>query len=261
MNLFEFELKKIEDIEPWGAPEKPSLSWFALTDGTFRVEVGEQTLLRYSPEIVAHWNFVTPDADYQVAAFAREILGSFAHVIVPLPGPVERLARNWPLLEAFHERSGALLDDDSDLTLDAWRWLGERTPWMSYLQANPSISFVRVGDSIDIHWNNIKLLIDGIKVWTASCGTFRLSVTEFVRECESFAERLLKQMEVRLLDIETGASTPRAAVDGADLRKQHETWRREFDGYLHEMATPEVPWTQTVGALQSLATRLGVVLP
>ena len=42
IDLFEFELKKIEDIEPWGAPEKPSLSWFALTDGTFRVEVGER---------------------------------------------------------------------------------------------------------------------------------------------------------------------------------------------------------------------------
>jgi hypothetical protein len=43
------------------------------------------------------------------------------------------------------------------------------------------------------------------------------------------------------------------------LRKRHETVATLW--LLTRVATPEVPWTQTVGALQSLATRLGVVLP
>ena len=135
-----------------------------------------ETLLRYSPEILAHWNCVTADADYQVAAFARDISARSPNGAYAAAGAHRTQLRATGPNEAFYEAFGGVARRRlRSLCSTPWRWLGERTPWMSYLRANPSISFVRVGDFIDIHWNNTKLLIDGIKIWTASCGTFRIS--------------------------------------------------------------------------------------
>jgi hypothetical protein len=56
-----FELRPLEDVQPWGTPESGfHLSWFGLTDGWYDVVVGERRL------------FSAPDGDprgvdYQVA--------------------------------------------------------------------------------------------------------------------------------------------------------------------------------------------------
>lgn len=261
MSLFHFELKTVEDIEPWGPPEEPSLSWFALTDGTFRINAGDQKLLEYSPEILAHWKTSTADADYQVAALAREVLGSFGHAIRPLPDTVELLVRNWALLEKLDEQCRDEPDNEGDQSYAAWRWLAERTPWMSYFAATPRISYLRVGDAVEIHWDNTKLLLDGIRVWTASRGTYALPVRDFVGECESFADRLLTAMKGRLVEIEAAKSVPRAPVNVASLWAQHELWKREFEQYLHDEPEPDISWPETQAALRSVAARVGIVLP
>lgn len=55
MAIFEFELASVADISPWGKPSEQSLSWFTLTDGRFRMIVGDQVLFRYADEILSHW--------------------------------------------------------------------------------------------------------------------------------------------------------------------------------------------------------------
>src|SRR4051794_23522280 len=95
MSLFEFELARVEDIVPWDTPDGPSLSWFALTDGLFRMPVGDQVLFEYSDEIMAHWGTTERNANYQIAAFAREMLGSVAAAAARLPERIERLAADW----------------------------------------------------------------------------------------------------------------------------------------------------------------------
>jgi hypothetical protein len=78
MALFEFELDRVEDIQPWGKPGDLSLSWFALTCGRFRINVGDQILFRYTDEIQRHWGMQTPDADYQIAAFTSDFIACVA---------------------------------------------------------------------------------------------------------------------------------------------------------------------------------------
>ena len=72
--LFAFELAPVEEIEPWGTPEDPKLSWFALSFGTFSVNVGDQQLFVYSPEVEAIWGLGSRLVDYQVAGLARDML-------------------------------------------------------------------------------------------------------------------------------------------------------------------------------------------
>lgn len=107
--------------------------------------VGDALLFEYSDEIMAHWGTDVRTAEYQIAALARDMLGSIAAAISRLPERVERLASSWTRLRDLQKRAGT--DDENDqASYVAWRWLSERSPWTSYLLASPRIQFVRVGD-------------------------------------------------------------------------------------------------------------------
>ena len=253
MALFEFDLAPVEDIVPWGEAGNRSLSWFALTDGLFRVRVGGQTLFEYTQEIQLHSGIETTFANYQIAAFVRDILGSVAPAIVKLPEAVERLASNWDLLTRLRRSC----DTTNDLDYTAWSWLGERSPWTSYLVAHPHFQFVRISDEIQIHWDNRERLIDGMSVWTAQHGVYLLPVESFLEQCRAFADRLLTSMEGRIAGIEAGVMRPQVEVSGSSLRQQHASWKEEFDSYFKEHE-PDIPWEQVEEALIALASKHGV---
>lgn len=196
--LFDFELTPVASIAPWGPPEAPRLDWFALTHGRFRIAACGRTLL---------------DDTYQVAAFARDLLATVRAAIAPLPPFVEQLARDWSALAALD----AAAPDD----YDAWRWLGERSPWFSYLASPPRLSFVRIGDAIRV---------------ADDCS---LPLETFVAECRSLRDRLLAAME------------PRLTSD--TLRAQHAEWQREFDAYFAGEYEPDVPWSVAEAALRAIS--------
>ncbi|NUP10191.1 MAG: hypothetical protein HOW73_29425 [Polyangiaceae bacterium] len=267
MPLFEFELARIEDIEPWG---NRSLSWFELTDGRFRMPVGDQVLFEYSEVITRHWEarlcahthqsaVFERAADYQIAAFVRDMLGSAAAGAARLPERVERLAADWERLTDL--RNEADPNDESDEATDradaAWRWLGERSPWTSYLVASPRFHFVRVGEEVRIHWDNREQRVDELPVWTAQAGVFAMPVERFLYECRDFAERLLLEMERRIAMVESGAALAQADMDPESLRWQQETWRTEFDSYFAGYQ-PEIPWDEAQRALELIAAKRGV---
>ena len=267
MALFEFELAAVESIEPWHTAEGPSLSWFALTDGLFRMPVGNQVLFEYSDEIMTHWGRKVRkplvggrrySADYQVAAFVREILGSFAAGTARLPERIERLASNWDMLAELRRRTAEVEDRDDDaLAYSAWRWLSERSPWTSYLQACPNFQFVRIGEEILIHWDNRERVVDGVQVWTAGQGVYAMALDEFVQEARGLAERLLSEMDYRVVAIERAAAHPQAPVNIAALRKQHESWREEFDSYFRDYR-PDVDWQEAENAIGIIADKCAV---
>lgn len=261
MPLFEFELARVEDITPWGEPGNRSLSWFALTDGTFRIAAGEQILFRYTPEVLAHWGMQQQDADYQIAAFARDMLGAVAAALTPLPALFERLVADWELLSRLQATSS---QESSDVSAEddytAWSWLGERSPWTSYLNATPQLCFVRVGDEVHVRWDNRQWLVDGIPVWTAQHGVLAMPANEFLGECRSFADRLLDGMQSRINDIEANRARPQVPVDVFALREQQETWREEFETYFAPYK-PDIPWGDAERAVRRIAQGLDLRLP
>jgi len=256
MAMFEFELARVEDILPWGKPGELSLSWFALTFGYFRMSVGGQVLFRYTDELLSHWGESERDADYQIAAFARDILGSAAPAVAPLPPIIERLVSDWQLLAELQRP----IDDDLELVDDrwyvAWRWLNVRSPSTWYLVAHPRLQFVRVGDELRIHWDNREQLIDGLPVWTAQQGVHVMSVDAFLEECRDFAQRLLSAMHDRIAGIEGGAMKPQVEVSTGSLYEEHEMWRGEFESYFREYQ-PDIQWQETENALKAIAERKG----
>jgi hypothetical protein len=257
MALFEFELARVEDIVPWEGQKGPYLSWFALTDGRFWMPVGDQVLFEYSDEIMAHWTMSVRHADYQVAAFAREVLGSLAAAVARLPERIERLASNWSVLRALEQEPNPAndSDEDDDTAYTAWRWLGERSPFSGYLVANPRFQFVRVSGELRIHWNMRDRVVDGHRVWTAKEGTHAMPVDLFVSECRDFANRLLAAMDERIAGLEAGTLKAQVGVNASSLREQHETWRAEFASYFLREYEPDIAWHEAESALQVIAKK------
>ncbi len=262
--LFEFELAPVDHIEPWGTPPSQSLSWFALTEGLFRMPVGTDVLLRYTPEALLHWGLAPAscDATYQVAAFARDVLGSVAAGAAPLPPLFELIASDLPLRRRLLGASSKASEQSPEARergYVAWRWLGVRSPWMSYLVATPRFAFLRVGSEVHVAWDNSDVRVDGLKVWTAEAGVLVMPVEAFLTECRAFADRLLARMDERLEAIASGDARPRVSVEVGPLKEQRQVWAKEFAGYFG-VHTPDVAWADAEAALLAIAREAGIPL-
>lgn len=256
MVAFRFDLAPIESISPWGAPNKPELSWFALTWGDFWIELGGDELFRYTPAVLATWGLSKPYADYPIAAFLRDVRSCVGPALAPLPAEIERLAADVYGLAELQSRTRRVADAmggraASALHYDAWRWLGEREPWMSYLVERPLFYFARFGDGIQISYDNRGCLVDGVPVWTAQIGVHRVSVEAFTAAVTQVSVALLDAMAARIDDIASGRAVRQAPIDVASLRTQHAEWQREFSGKL-EPSLPDVSWDRAFTALRML---------
>lgn len=269
MALFEFELAPTETILPWTGSNGPSLSWFALTDGLFHMPVGDRVLFEYTDQIVQHWS-ATPEhdevsqnsrfSDYQIAAFARDVLGSSAAAIQPLPPFFEALALDWRLIRTLLDHPERDNPDLEETFYSALRWMGERSPWMSYLAETQKFWFLRIGDGIHVRWDNRGRVIDDIPVWSAQEGVFKLKVSEFEAECRDFVERLLRAMSDRIDAIEAGRERAQIPLDVLSLRRQHQEWVNEFASYFCDYR-PDIPWNEAEAAVRSIAKSAGLALP
>ena len=263
MALIEFELFPVEEIEPWLCEGQPHLSWPILTLGDFWMPLGEEVLFEYSDAILAHWQSKHRRADYQLAYVVRDLFDAARIAIAPLPPFFERLVAHdhgihW-LLDLDRAPTSSSRDLDR-LHYKAMRWLGERRLQSQYLQATPEIVFVRVGDALRIHWD-ARLRVDGIAAWrtTAERGCHELPVDTFVANVREAGQHLLRQMDARIRDLETGMAKPRTTVDLRMLRQEHEGWRKELELTQGE-PQPDIPWREAEAAICALAASDGVDL-
>lgn len=279
-HLFQFELTPVENIKPWGDNDGDlSLSLYALTDGHFRISVGKEALLRYTPAIISHWGLSNEDAEYQVACFARDVLDSVSAATSPIPVFFENIVRDESLFrqlqkspaQCSHQKvpAGVIAELEVEKTnadfkqdhYNAFRWLGERSIWLNYLTSSPDIWFVRVGNEVWIQWNNVDRKFEGIDVWTAQRGTYSISVQAFLAECRSFSERLLSAMESRILSIENGSVRAQIPLDTASLRNQLFAFKSEFEKSLSAKYQPDIGWEESETAMRAIAFKSGITLP
>ena len=80
--IFDFTLDPIENVHPWGKPENLSISWFVLTQGNYRLKVGNEYLLNYTNDFIKHLSEKYPEytrtqttfVDYYVVRLWEDVL-------------------------------------------------------------------------------------------------------------------------------------------------------------------------------------------
>ncbi len=232
MPLFEFNLRKIEDVRPWGTPPKKSLHWFGLTDGDYHLDVKGKQLFRYSPEILTLWHKQyeaiddTEFADYCVVRLWEDILDILPHILEPLPPALFEIIKSPQLQKNFENSIQSLASEDEwdemfDLRCQATQWIWSRKLDTAYLIKGPRIWLFRYEGEIMIRWDNEGEYIDGMQPWSEIQGEEKYSVTDFLFELTLFNDRLMEQMKSRIDYIIRENPIPDVEIDLDSLANDH----------------------------------------
>lgn len=231
--LFEFKLRPIDEVAPWGAEPELSLSWFGLTDGFYRINVGTERLFTYSESstrlLAAKYPGFTGDyEDYQVVRLWEDICTILPDALDPVPsaladlllGPTPKV-NEW-LIHAYS--FWTKLDDQPESEIGhqlyetATDWLHRRSLDSMYLRAGPRMWIWSTDDLVTITWDNRGLELEGVEAWSAHHGSFSMPRSKFIQEVRDFDARLIDQMKARVEQVCTKWNRPNVHIDFEVLR-------------------------------------------
>lgn len=254
--LFSFKLKPLSEIKPWGAPEHPSFSWHALTEGEFWIEAGESSLLEYSenarPQGPRH-------CIHPVAQLHEDLMNMLPYILEPVPQALtpylfgDTATAWWEAYEGWYDHNEASLEQSEALQRidhDAHRLMYGRILDVSYLEENTHIAIWSDDESVYIGWDNRDATHGGHPVWTAGFGEFQMSRREFMAEVQSFHSRLIEQMAERIEQVRSGALPPGIMVDMDALAIEQDS----RDDELHDALNleSETDWGAVQRALEEI---------
>jgi hypothetical protein len=264
MALFEFKLKPLREVMPWGQEPKLSLHWFGLTDGIYYMNVGEDQLFRSSKEILLHWKKEWPDldinceyVDYQVVRLYEDLLDILVDVMQAIPVELQQYVESQKSQEFWEEKLWDIFNSTEDEEVEGLYYLA--TEWWnscrslstSHLNNGQNIWLWRTENTIHVRWDNESKRIDGIPPWTAVRGDFVLPLEEFEEEVRGFHNQLMAAMESRIVELKTNNPIPHVNIDLPSLEKEHEKRKLSLERALNR--APRVNnWDEVVRAINKL---------
>lgn len=254
--MINFQLKKIEEISPWGSEEAGyNLHWFGLTDSFYWLDLGGHELLRYSDEFMTkhsdHFSSL-PYVDYYLIRLIEDFQEIVPFVATSIPDHIFQYIRTASDMEYLEHRlhdwfEGEHSDEEYELIYDPiGAWLGNRKLDTGYLVGGPHLYFLRHGDHLVIRWSS-EYQDEGMKMWAEQKGEYVLAFGDFVKEVEDFLERFQSQMEIQLSL--AYANLPSDIEINWDLvYKEHEKRKGDFECIIHflKQGAPEYAkaWTE-----------------
>jgi hypothetical protein len=255
--LFNFSLKPLEQIEPWGEPGSQQLHWFGLTDGCYWMEVGHDRLFEYAE--ASRQQFEAPRyCDYFVVRLYEDVLDMVPHVLAPVPADLSAYLslQRRPALrrayEAWEAEAEARLPESElwDRADAATGWMSRRMLDSAYLAPSARIQMWADDRNVYVEWDNRDKLIDGMQAWTATSGSFAIPRDDFVLEVQSFHDRLMEQMHHRVAAIQSGQAKLGADLDVDGLAREHELRARPISQNL--MPTDAPDWNLVRSVIEEL---------
>ncbi|NDJ34746.1 MAG: hypothetical protein GYB64_08755 [Chloroflexi bacterium] len=264
--LFQFRMRKMDDVTPFDEDGQPTLHWFGLTDGWYWLIVDGQETFRYTDKILRQWGIDKDDppyVDYYVVRLWEDVLEILPFVLNPIPPEVT--AHLFPPEEwlAWFARAStwieANLDNDEawSLYIQATGWWSNRQLDTAYLEAAPDLTFWRTGDEMHIHWDGAGRRMEGTQVWACEYARETLPVDTFTDRVESFHRAFFTEMRSRVDSARKSWKRPDIELDKTALYDEHKersTWlsRRLADdpGLFAD------DWDRVLEAIQVLDARL-----
>jgi hypothetical protein len=253
--LFNFELRPLELIQPWGVPHDPNLHWFGLTDGDYWIQVGNDILFEYSPLAQAQLG-AKRFCDYQVVRLYEDLIEFSPYVLESVPEGLRRYialdeSTAWNHYWTKWVNTIGSDEESLDTLYDAGSWISSRTLDSAYLRPSTNVIFWSDFESVFIEWDNRDRLVEGGLAWSADFGRFTLSREAFVQEIRSFHTRLMAQMAERVSQIDAGKLPSGIRVDLNGLLKEQQIRSQPIDQTIARLASP-TDWSKVAQAIQSL---------
>lgn len=255
--LFAFELQKLDQIQPWGAPHDPNLHWFGLSNGTYWMSLGEVTLFEYSRS--ARDLGAPHCCEYEVVRLYEDILAIAPYVLEAVPPELQQfialdVESNWDRYwHAWRDLPDHLhtTPDSTDLLEAGADWLGHRTLDSLYLSTPLNVRMWSDVEHVHIQWDNRGREFEGIPVWAASTGTYLMPREVFAEAVLSFHSRFMAQMDDRVQRVLAGELSSRIRIDCESLVREQRERSLPID---HELARPVIAtdWSLVAQAIQHL---------
>ncbi len=264
MPLFNFQLKPIADIDPWGTEDNQTLHWFGLTDGWYWLDVGEQKLFHYTPQLIQHWERQgyeqsnLPYADYNIARLWEDMVELLPIILEPLPSNLIQKMNvygSWfDWLEKSHDWIENIEDERLiDLYVDTCEWWDNRSLSTGHLTKGPSIAFWNDSQMIHIEWDNRGQEWHGVPVWTAQMGKFSLPTAHFIEELKSFDMRFMHAMRQRVHAVKASWPYPNVSINIEKLENEQLDRATWFQKNLNIVARRQPPdWEQILRAIAEI---------
>ncbi|BEL05534.1 hypothetical protein Q0Z83_037250 [Actinoplanes sichuanensis] len=224
MIAFRFELRPLDEIPPWDDP--PSLHWFALTDGWYRIEADGHELLRRARVDDPH-----PYIDYQVVRLWEDVSIVTPTVLEPVPEDLIPFVESDPDTWAcnFLEYVPVRGEGDDPNAPDhpivaAALWHGDHNLDLCYLSNPPRLRFWRAihggRDEVTLDWRHED---DGRIGFTAGPAVrLRLPTADYLEAVREFDRELIAAMRERVEELERRGGLPGVDIDLPGLRREHE---------------------------------------
>ena len=248
MPLFNFALRPVAEIQPWGGPDQPSLSWFSLSDGWYWLELAGQELFRgLAPENPGEPPYVA----YQVVRLWEDVLEVVRAALAPLPEDLAARLRAPERFVADIERLRARAGEDQVEQVriqEGLAFWNARELVSVHLVDAPELWFWRDGETMHALWRSLPA---GAKLWQPASGTMSLPVEQFVAELRAFDRAFLAAMGERVEDLVQRGGLPGVAIDLAHLAFE----QRDRATWLDNALTRR--WPEDWALARQLLTRLG----
>lgn len=262
--LFEFHLRSLDEIEPWIYPKNNSryLSWFGLSDGLYRLKVGDEFLFNITEEMRSHWageypNMKTTLVDYQVVRLWEDVLEMLPDVLSPLPDDLFGFFETQNLsFAAWGEVAEQWLDKEGERDVNspemeifeqAVGWLRNRHLDAAYLRYGPNIWMWSHGETVTITWDACEKIGD-LQVWSTQRGSFSMSRTQFLNHVRGFHEEFISQMEKRVDDVCRNWNRADVFIDLPALRREQLERSDSFRKAL-EKVPAHVDWAKVMAGM------------
>lgn len=266
---FEFELRPLDQIGAWGDEKNPTLHWFGLTDGLYRIRVGEDYLLSYTEAVRAPFARECPEAysgpyvDYYVVRLWEDLIEMLPHVLEHVPRHLIRhLDCDIAAIDAFLDRAhrwwdaqdaaGAPSERSADIVNAATLWQGYRFLDNNYLSTSARIWMWSEGDIVTIAWDNRDVWMDGQPVWSAQRGTSSISREAFLKAIREFDRALIGQMARRVDQVCKHWNRPDIRIDFEGLKSDHRDRALRLEQQLSQCEFHVTDWNAVAAAIRTI---------
>jgi len=266
MPLFNFSFTPLTEIPLRGKPKasQRQLERYGFSHGTCSIDAGQSRLFQYSPQFLAHADFICPQYGIEGDCVNHSIIRLYEDVIELLPDILQSIPIEAYLLisslekqRAWTERLQHLFEiaetpELEDLHHEAIGWFHRRKLSKSPVKGDTNVWFWRFDDQVFIRWDNKASQGDGMPQWTATEGEYSMPTKIFLAEVESFHFRLMKGMSERIQEMRDRNPIPNVNINIDTLIEQH-TERKQSLARALAVQPTKVDWARILAANEQLS--------
>jgi hypothetical protein len=247
---FHFLLRDVDAIAPWGSPERPSLSWFGLSDGWYWIDVADQQVFRAAESATGG---EPPYVDYPVVRLWEDVLDLLPVALEPVPPRIAAWLRTPDRFLAAAAAAEALASEGDDAGYEAFCaglqfWHARRLD-SGHLRAAPQLWLWREADTLHLVARSRPRESGESTLWHPVHAEHALPIDTFLAEVRAFDRSFLSAMGARVHELRARGGRRGVDIDLELLLREQADRSEWLDRALARVGHQPTDWSAALALL------------